>query len=73
MTALPPIQGKGIPAIVPIGFVLAVDRLVVQIQKLSNLLARFAIVEQKDCICATGYTVVLALTPHTSLKFEALY
>jgi hypothetical protein len=41
-------------------------------QELRNLLARFAIVEQKDCICATGYTVVLALTPHTNLKLETL-
>jgi hypothetical protein len=35
-------------------------------------LARFAVVEQKDRICATRYTVVLALTPHASLKFQTL-
>jgi hypothetical protein len=35
-------------------------------------LARFAVVEQEDRIRATGDTVVLALTPHASLKLETL-
>jgi hypothetical protein len=72
MTALPAIQCKRVPAIFPIGFVAAPDRVIVQIQELRNRLARFAVVEQEDRIRATGDTVVLALTPHASLKLETL-
>ena len=32
----------------------------------------FAVVEQEHRICPTGDTVVLALTPHASLKLETL-
>jgi hypothetical protein len=48
------------------------DGIIVQIQETRNLLAGFAVVEQQDRVCATGNTVVLALTAHASLKLEAL-
>jgi hypothetical protein len=35
-------------------------------------LARFDVVEHEDRIRPTGDTVVLALTPHASLKLETL-
>jgi len=72
LTAFPAVESKGIPTILQKGFMPAPNSIVVQIQKIRNLLAGFAVVEQQDRICPAGNAVVLALATHASLKLEAV-
>ena len=49
----------------------AADGIVVQIHELRNLLAGFAVIKQKNGICATRNTV-RALATHASLELDAV-
>ena len=72
LTAFPAVESKGIPTILQKGFMPAPDGIVVQIQETRNLLARFAVVEQQDRICATRNAMVLALATDASLKLKTV-
>ena len=50
----------------------APDGIVVQVEKLCDPSTAFPIVEQKDRICPTRNTVVLALATHASLKLDTV-
>ena len=65
-------EGKRIPAILPVALIPAPNGIVVQVEKFCDPSTAFPVVEQQDRICLPGNTVVFALTAYARLKLDAV-
>jgi|GEM_PF-1330457 len=72
LTAFPAVEGKRIPAILPVALIPAPDGIVVQVEKFCDPGTAFPVVEQQDRICPPGNTMILALATHASLKLNTV-
>src|SRR5690554_1566101 len=69
LTPFPTIDRELVPAICSIGLVPTANGVVVQVEKLCDLLAGLAVIQQQDGIGPTRNTMILALATHAKLKF----
>jgi transposase len=60
---------NGVPTMLTIRFVPAMDRVFVKVQKPDNLSVDLALIQQKNRICAPGNPMFVTVAAHTELKF----
>ena len=72
LTALPAVGRKGVPATLTVGLVPAPNGIIVQIEKLRDLYAAFAVIKEQDGIGPACNPVVFTLRAHASDNLTSL-
>ena len=67
------VGGKGVPATLPVGLVPALNSIIVQIEKLRDLDAAFAVINEQDGIGPACNPVILTLRAHARDKLTSLW
>ena len=70
VTDRPAIKRESIPTLLSKGLVPPTDRIILEIQKLCNLGAGFALVLKQNRVRTTRYSVLFTVATQTPLKFK---